>query len=181
MGAHPSIGPSDASPIADWIELHDKLPVDERSFVYHERNQRDWWEQNKRIRKGLLEAEAEIKRLIRTGKVPSVRILSWSQLAARIGCNRATLKQVRRHHWVNERLNQLLALLHTAKEHKNTANDQAEVKLSEIKFLEVSLQNQRNQTAAWYSKYLDSEERVTDLERLLVIRERKIEELVARK
>lgn len=165
----------------DWIELHDKLPVDERGFEYHKRNQQDWWKQNKRIRQVLREVEAELKTLIRTGKVPSVRIVSWTKLANRIGCNRATLQQVRRRHWVNEWQNQLLSLLVTAKEQKNVVHDQAEAKLSEVKSLKISLQKQRDQTAIWFNKCIGLDAQVADLERLLLRQEKKMEELSSRK
>jgi hypothetical protein len=180
MAAHPDTSVSSGRLPSDWIEQHDKLPVSERAFIYHERNQQDWWEQNKRIRKLLLEVETVIKALIRAGEAPSVRMLSWSQLARRIGCDRATLQHVRRYHWVNEQRNQLLSLLHGAKEQKNVANDKAEKRLSEVERLKMSLQNQRDQTAVWYAKCMGLEEQITLLERLLAKREEKIEELVAR-
>lgn len=181
MAASPDDASSGEGQHPDWIELHDKLPVDERGFVYHERNQQDWWEQNKRIRQVLREVEAELKTLIRAGKVPSVRIVSWTQLADRIGCHRATLQQVRRQHWVNEWQNQLLSLLVTAKEQKNVVHDQAEAKLSEAKSLKISLQKQRDQTAIWYSKSIELEAQVADLERLLVRQEKKLAEIASHK
>jgi hypothetical protein len=162
------------SPRLDWIELHDKLPVDERGFMYHERNQRDWWEQNKRIRQVLREVELELKNVARTGKLPSVRLLSCKQLAERIGCHRATLLQVRRYHWVNEWLERLRTLLKTVKEQKNVTHDRAEAKLSEVESLKISLQKQRDQTAIYYSKNIILQEEVADLKRLLAIRERKM-------
>ena len=181
MTASPDDASSGKSQHPDWIELHDKLPVDERGFVYHERNQQDWWAQNKRIRQVLREVETELKSLIRTGKAPSVRLVSWKQLAARIGCNRATLQQVRRHHWVNEQRNQLLSLLDTAKEQKNVARERADAKLSELESLKISLQKQRDQTAIWYSKCIALEEQMADLERLLVRQKKKIQELGSHK
>ncbi|HET9505357.1 MAG TPA: hypothetical protein VFO93_17570 [Hymenobacter sp.] len=171
---------SDDSFTTDWIEQHDRLPVDERSFFYHERNQRDWWEQNKRIRKMFVDVNLELKKLIRANNVPSVRMLSWSQLAHSIGCDRATLKHVRRYYWVNELRNQLLALLNDAKQQKSSPKEDISVELSEVEGLKVSLQNQRNQTAIWYDKCIVQEEQISFLERVLAKREAKIQELVTR-
>lgn len=181
MTASPDDASNGKSQHPDWNEMHDKLPVDERDFVYHERNQQDWWEQNKRIRQALREVETELKTLIRAGKAPSVRLVSWKQLAARIGCNRATLQQVRRRHWVNERRNELLSLLDTAKEQKNVAREQADAKLSEAESLKISLHKQRDQTAIWYSKCVELEDQMVELERLLVHQKKKIQELESHK
>jgi hypothetical protein len=175
-----SLDSSDNSLMTDWIEQHDRLPTDGRCFFYHERNQKDWWEQNKRIRKLFADVEIETKRLIRANNVPSVRFLSWSQLAHKAGCDRATLKHVRRYYWVNELRNQLLALLSDAKQKKSSASEKALVELSELESLKRSLQNQRDQTAIWYDKCIAQEERIDILERVLEKREAKIQELVTR-
>ncbi|HLK97214.1 MAG TPA: hypothetical protein VK364_05555 [Hymenobacter sp.] len=51
----------------DWIEPQDRLPIEEVSFAYQERNQEDWWKQNKQIRDLLSRIEQHIES--RSGRV----------------------------------------------------------------------------------------------------------------
>ena len=180
MDKNPNITSNDSDSLHDWIEQHDKLPVDEHSSFYQERNQKDWWEQNKRIRRLFADTESEMKVLVKAGKAPSVRMVSWSQLANKIGCHRATLKHERRLYWTNEQRNRLLLLIDSAKQQKDVALDKSKAELSEVEQLQSRLQNQRDQTAIWYDKCVGLEEQVDTLKSILAKREEKIRDITIR-
>ncbi|GAB3241745.1 hypothetical protein GCM10027346_37520 [Hymenobacter seoulensis] len=159
---------------SDWVDQHDRLRAEAQSFAYYERNQLDWWKQNKQIRDLFIDVEQEVRSSIKAGKIPSIRILSWVQLARRLSCDRATLKHDRRYHWINDRRLMLLTLIQQAREESKIVAEPAITKLSEMEQLKVSLQQQRTQTAIWYDKYLRLEQRYEELLRVLAVRKKQL-------
>lgn len=166
--------------LADWIERDDRLPLENQAAAYHERNQRDWWEQNRKIRKLLGDIEKQVHRIINAGEIPSVKLVSWLQMARNLSCDRATLKHVRRHYWVASRREQLLALIENAKQQKRALLEPAQPKISELEQLKKSLLAQRTQTGLWYDKCINLEQQISQLNRLLAVRDSRIQELLSK-
>ncbi len=166
--------------LADWIERDDRLPLENQSAAYYERNQQDWWEQNRKIRKLLGDIEKQIQRIINAGEIPSVKLVSWLQMARNLSCDRATLKHARRHHWVASRREQLLTLIENAKQQKRALLEPAQPKISELEQLKQSLSAQRTQTGLWYDKCINLEQQISQLNRLLAVREARIQELLSK-
>lgn len=166
--------------LADWIERDDRLPLENQSAAYYERNQQDWWEQNRKIRKLLGDIEKQIQRIINAGEIPSVKLVSWLQMARNLSCDRATLKHARRHHWVASRREQLLILIENAKQQKRALLEPAQPKISELEHLKQSLSAQRTQTGLWYDKCINLEQQISQLNRLLAVREARIQELLSK-
>lgn len=165
---------------ADWVERDDRLSMENRAAAYYERNQQDWWDQNKKIRDLLGDIEKQISRLVRAGEIPSIKLVSWSQMARRLSCDRATLKHDRRRHWVNARREQLLSLIENAKQQKRILLESTQPDLSEVEQLKRSLSAQRTQTGIWYDKCIGLEQQIAQLTRLLAIREARIKELLSK-
>jgi hypothetical protein len=161
----------------DWVEVHNRLSSEEIRSAYDSRNQQDWWQQNKRIRELLTTIEHYLKKEIKAGTIPSVRVVSWSQWAHKLDCDRATLKHPRRYHWVNTYRVRLLAMIETAKNQTKTA-PLSEPIVSEIDELKKRLHNQRTQTAIWYEKAIFLEQLVNEQKLALEVQNKKIERLL---
>jgi len=165
-------------PSPDWVEKDDRLPMDSQGLAFYERNQLDWWEQNVRIRTFLSALEKEIILLIKSKKDPSIRLVSWLQMARKLGCDRITLKHHRRFSWIDAKRTYLLTLIADAKKQKKGIDLSIAPAVSEINQLKEKLHSQRNQTALFYDKCIGLEEQIETLKRLLNSREEKIKQLL---
>ena len=154
---------------SDWIECHDRLAVDGREACYHERNQHDWWELNRKIRKEFLRVEEVIKAQLRSGDRPSVRLVSWTQLASGLKCDRATLKHPKRCQWVDAERQRLLCLMSEIKVADSIASKKSDA-VAKMGEMQRSLDSQRSQTSLWYAEYLRVKSEVDQLKRVLARR-----------
>jgi len=165
----------------DWVELHDRLPIDGAPLAYHDRNQRDWWKLNVRIRELIKVTEEHVVREIKVGITPSVRIVSWARWAKILSCDRATLKHRNRYHWVDAHRTRLLLLIQSAKQQAGLPSLPPISLASQIEELEDRLNKQRNHTAHWYEKYLLLEQEVHEQNNIIRLQGQKIERLLAHK
>lgn len=164
---------------ADWVEWDDRLPQENQASAYDERNQQDWWERNKKIRELFDHLEKQIRHLVSAGEIPSTTLVSWSKLARKLNCNRATFKHPRRKHWVSARHVELLILITNAKQEARLSLEPTQPKISELEELRQSLSAQRTQTGIVYDKCIRLEQDVAQLRRLLAVRDTRIKELLA--
>jgi len=158
----------------EWIERDDRLNAENENLGFNERNQLDWWIQNRKIRVFLTELAKLVEGKIRRGESPSKRLISWSYIARELKCDRATLKHPRRYQWVRARQTQLLSLIEESASRRAELQAVSEPGISDIDRLNMQLATQRTQTARWYDKCVNLEHQVAQLRRLLAIRNAKI-------
>lgn len=163
----------------EWVERDDRLNAENQNLGFNERNQRDWWIQNRKIRSFFVDLTRLVEGKIRRGESPSNRWASWSYIARELKCDRATLKHPRRRHWVDARRAQILSLIEDSICHSAGVQAMGQSKASEADQLKVQLAMQRTQTALWCDKCVRLEQQVAQLTRLLDIRNTKIKGLLA--
>jgi hypothetical protein len=165
-----------SNPEYEWIEKDDHLET--TGSPYDIKNQTDWWKQNCRIRAAFRKIELEVKKLQREEQLVSVRLVSWTRIAALSGCDRNTIKHMKRYTWTNRMRERLLQKINDLKEDDaNVDSDVLQTIQPTDENLKIQLEQSRREVASWVDQFKEVEHSLSTFKRLANIRLKSIERL----